>query len=64
MLTTITLTPESEDRTRVTISWEPYGVTTQAEVDVFKKERGGMTKGWTGSFDKLEGLLWNAEVSL
>lgn len=63
MLTTVTLTPESQNRTRVTISWEPYGVITQEELDFFKKERGGMTKGWTGSFDKLEGLLSDAEAS-
>ncbi len=54
MLTTITLTPESENRTRVTIFWETYGQATPAEVEVFVKKRGGMTKGWTGSFDKLE----------
>jgi hypothetical protein len=48
----------------VTIAWEPYGEATQAEVDAFTKERGGMTKGWTGSFDKLEGLLMNEPVSL
>lgn len=64
MLTTITLTRESEKRTRVTVSSEPHGVTTRAEVDVFKKERGGMTRGWTGSFDRLEGLLSNTEASL
>lgn len=63
MLTTITLTPESENRTRVTISWEPYDGTTQAELDAFTKERGGMTKGWTGSFDRLEGLLSASEAS-
>lgn len=57
LLTTVTLTPESEDQTRVTISSEPYGVTTPDEMDAFNKERGGMTKGWTGSFDKLEDLL-------
>lgn len=62
MLTTITFTAESEQSTRVTIFWEPYGVTTQAELDAFMQERGGMTKGWTGSFDKLEGLLSNAEA--
>jgi uncharacterized protein YndB with AHSA1/START domain len=57
MLTTVDLTPESPERTRVTISWEPGGATTPEELDFFKKERGGMTKGWTGSFDKLEDLL-------
>ena len=64
MLSTITLTPEGENRTRVTISWEPCGTTTQAELDAFKKARGGMTKGWTGSFDKLEGLLATEDATL
>lgn len=64
MLTTITLTPESESRTRVTISSEPHGAITQAELDVFKRERGGMTKGWTGSFDKLEAVLSNMEATV
>jgi hypothetical protein len=27
------------------------------EVDIFISARGGMTQGWTGSFDKLEALL-------
>lgn len=60
MLTTVTLTPENPDRTRVTISWEPEGATTREELDFFSKERAGMTKGWTGSFDKLEALLTEA----
>jgi uncharacterized protein YndB with AHSA1/START domain len=64
MLTTVSLTPEGQDRTRVTISWEPYGATTPEELDFFKKERGGMTTGWTGSFDKLEGLLSEVDASL
>lgn len=64
MLTTVTLTPESEDRTRVTVSSEPYGATTPEELDFFKTERGGMTKGWTGSFDKLEDLLPASGVPL
>ncbi|MCX6590551.1 MAG: SRPBCC family protein [Acidobacteria bacterium] len=63
MLTTITLTPEGADRTRVTIFWEPYGQTSPAEVDAFIKERGGMTKGWTGSFDKLEEVLAGTEAA-
>ncbi len=57
MLTTVTFTAESEDHTRVTISTECLGNTTQAELDAFLKERGGMTRGWTGSLDKLEDLL-------
>jgi uncharacterized protein YndB with AHSA1/START domain len=54
MLTKITFTEEGAGRTRVTIEWEAFGDATREEVDAFKKERGGMTQGWTGSFDKLE----------
>lgn len=57
MLTVVKLTEEGSDRTRVTVTWEPYGETTAEELDVFVKERGGMTQGWTGSFDKLEAHL-------
>lgn len=57
MLTTVTLAEESPDRTLVTVTWEPYGPTTSEELDTFIKARGGMTQGWTGSFDKLESIL-------
>lgn len=57
MLTTITLVEEDQNKTRVTISWEPYGKTTHDEVETFKKARSGMTQGWTGSLDKLEEYL-------
>ncbi|MGE3388276.1 MAG: SRPBCC family protein [Bdellovibrionales bacterium] len=57
MLTTVTLTAEDDNRTRVTVMWEPYGPTTAEELDVFIKAKGGMTQGWTGSFDKLESIL-------
>jgi uncharacterized protein YndB with AHSA1/START domain len=57
MLTTVTLTEEGADRTRVTITWEPFGETTAAERDTFSKAKGGMTQGWSGSFEKLEGYL-------
>lgn len=57
MLTVVTLTEEGDDQTRVTITWEPYGAATDAEVATFVQGRGGMTMGWTGSFDKLEALL-------
>lgn len=57
MLTTVTLAPEGADRTRVTVQWEPYGEWTAEERATFVRERGGMTQGWTGSFDKLEALL-------
>ncbi len=54
MLTTVLLTPEGPDQTRVTVTWEPSGKPTPAEVETFVKARAGMTGGWTGSFDKLE----------
>lgn len=57
MLTTVTLTSEGEGRTRVTVTWEPYGKTSREELETFLKARGGMTQGWTGSFDKLEAYL-------
>ena len=47
------------DRTRVTVTWEPYGATTREELETFIKARAGMTQGWTGSFDKLEEYLAN-----
>lgn len=57
MLITVELSPEHGDMTRVTLTCEPYGKVSPAELEAFIKERGGMTAGWTGSFDKLEMLL-------
>ena len=57
LLTTVLLTEEAPDRTRVTVTSEPHGETTTAEVEAFVRERPGMTLGWTGSFDALETLL-------
>jgi uncharacterized protein YndB with AHSA1/START domain len=59
MLTTVKLSEEGPDRTRVTVTWEPYGATTREELETFIKARGGMTQGWTGSFDKLEAYVAN-----
>jgi len=57
MLTTVELAAEEPERTRVTVTWEPYGATTPEELETFIKARAGMTQGWTGSFDKLEAHL-------
>jgi uncharacterized protein YndB with AHSA1/START domain len=57
MLTTVELTAEGPEQTRVTVTWEPYGNVTAEEMETFLKARGGMTQGWTGSFDKLEEAL-------
>jgi uncharacterized protein YndB with AHSA1/START domain len=57
MLTQVELAPEGADRTRVTVRWEPYDGVTPADLAEFVRQRGSMTGGWTGSFDKLEALL-------
>lgn len=57
MLTTVALTAEDADRTRVTVTWEVHGAATPEELETFVNSKGGMTQGWTGSFDKLEAYL-------
>jgi uncharacterized protein YndB with AHSA1/START domain len=57
MLTTVELAAEGPEQTRVTVTWEPYGSTSPEEHETFIKSKGGMTQGWTGSFDKLESYL-------
>jgi uncharacterized protein YndB with AHSA1/START domain len=61
MLTTVQLNEEGPDLTRVTVTWEPYGVTTPEEMQTFVNAKSGMTQGWTGSFDKLESYFQAAE---
>ncbi len=60
MRTVVELTAEGPSETRVTVTWEPHGNVTHAELDAFRAARTGMTGGWTGSFDKLEALLLDA----
>lgn len=57
MLTTVSFSEEGPNQTRVTVTWEVYGKATPEEMDTFTKAKGGMTQGWTGSFDKLEDYL-------
>lgn len=57
MLTTVTLAEEGPNQTRVTIFWEVYGEASREERETFHMAKGGMTQGWTGSFDKLEEYL-------
>lgn len=54
MLTTITLTEDGPNKTRVTIHWEVYGNATPVERETFNKAKPGMSMGWGGSFEKLE----------
>jgi hypothetical protein len=53
------LAEEGPDRTRVTVTWEPHRATTAEELETFIREKAGMTRGWTGSFDKLDVYLTN-----
>ena len=57
MRTSVKLTAEGPNRTRVTVTWEVAGQATAEEMAVFTGARSGMTQGWTGSFDKLEAVL-------
>ncbi len=57
MLTTVLFEAEGPSRTRVSVRWEVHGSASAAERDCFHQAKGGMTQGWTGSFDKLEGYL-------
>lgn len=57
MKTIVYFTAEGPNQTRVTINWQPWGNFNQEEVDTFIKSRGGMTQGFTGSFDKLDAYL-------
>lgn len=55
--TTVQLSEETPEKTRVTVTSEPEGESTTAEIEAFVRERTGMTVGWTSSFDVLETLL-------
>lgn len=61
MLTTVKLTAEDAEFTRVTVTSEPYGSVTKEEVQALGDARTGMTAGWTGSFDKLEEQLMSSK---
>lgn len=57
MQTTVDFEAEGPNETRVTITWEVFGEATAEERAMFHTAKGGMTMGWTGSFDKLEEYL-------
>lgn len=57
MRTTVHFTAEGPNLTRVTLTWKPVGDVTAEELAAFVKEKGGMTQGWSGSFDRLDSHL-------
>lgn len=54
LLVTVQFTPEGPGASRMTVTCEPHGSATVAEVKEFLAMRKSMTMGWSGSFDKLE----------
>jgi len=60
MRTIVALAAEGPHCTRVTLTWAIAGQATAEEMAAFINARGGMTQGWTGSFDKLEAALAQA----
>ncbi len=61
MLTQVTFASEGPELTRVTVQWQPHGKVTLEELATFVNAKGGMTQGWTGSFDQLEAYLAQAK---
>lgn len=57
MLSTVNFVEEGPNETRVTLRWETVGQTSEVEQKIFNEARGGMTMGWSASFDKLDELL-------
>ena len=58
-LTSLSLFAEDATSTRLCLQSELLDSCTSAELQVFIKERGGMTKGWNGSLDNLEDYIEN-----
>lgn len=52
----IDLVAEGPDQTRVRVRWDAHDASPE-DLAAFIQQRGSMTLGWTGSFDKLEALL-------
>jgi uncharacterized protein YndB with AHSA1/START domain len=59
---TVVFVEEAPDVTRVTVRFDVDGVVTPEELAAFVAERGGMTQGWSGSFDALDGVLADAQA--
>lgn len=63
MHTTVQFAEEGSTQTRVSVTWRPEGDVSADELAAFLKARDGMTMGWTGSFDKLEGHMDSLETA-
>lgn len=57
MLNEVLFAAESPTSTRVTLRTSLPEAVTAAELAAFTAERGGMTQGWSGSFDALDDVL-------
>jgi uncharacterized protein YndB with AHSA1/START domain len=56
LLTTVLFEDQPGDKTKVTLRWSPLNATAE-ERQTFAGAQGGMTQGWTGSFDRLDAYL-------
>lgn len=56
LLTTVTFDDAPGGKTKVTLRWAPLNATAE-EQQTFAAAHGGMTQGWTGSFDRLDAYL-------
>lgn len=57
MLTNVNFTALDDDTTLVCVTWQATGTYTAEELEFFINARGGMTAGWTGSFNKFDEFL-------
>ncbi len=60
MLTTVTFEVQPDGKTKVTLRWSPINATAE-EQKTFDAAHGGMTQGWTGTFDRLDACLAKAK---
>lgn len=56
LLTTVTFEAQPGGKTRVMLRWSPIDATAE-ERATFDAAHGGITQGWTGSFERLDAYL-------
>jgi uncharacterized protein YndB with AHSA1/START domain len=57
IMTAVLFAAEGPRSSRVSVTCEPFGNVSKDEMQAFIHARSGMSQGWTGSFDKLDGQL-------